>query len=771
MSVDYMVSQIYADIITRVTSTEDDWKAVCRLMGQIYRYDFDNVLLVYAQKPSATLVADYDTWKKVNRYVKRGSKGIAIFPTPLLRSNVRHVFDISDTGGRKQKLTWNLEGDNLSDYLGLLKSEGEIEGEIATDREGQLNQLKAFTKREIGVIIKEDFGKRLTEIVMLAGHVLTGEKNKTPELAAQMLVENSVFYAVGTRCGFDLSSEELDLGSIVDVADESHISVLGSLVCDVSCTVLRTFNRNITKLENERRMKYGSISNQLPRGNGRSAVSEHQHGGAGESDIRQIRDNGNGVSESRASAEIPQFAEVQSAEPEVERSGGGGESVDGETGKAVSSEEQTTQSGVHDGEISNPHAGKDAGGGDSKTSGREQISLEVEQELNKELEELNSIGVSSDSTKGDATYQQASLFDYMDMPKSTAESFMDKLNREIAETEAQGQYHFMNPKKETDIPHDYIVEALLHGSGFEGGKKRIIAMYQDIPDKKERVKAIKKEYGQGGAGWPLEGYGLHGYDSFHGKGLRLCWKDEEGEKEGYLSWNTIEAEIGALVLSGEYLQRLDKAEEVIEGTVEIVDENGVVSKADMFTKQTIRAKQEIERVETAVEALNISINELNEVNIPFMLSIYEPNAPKEQQRQKLIEELKGIIFLNPQRYLEHDKNYGWETADEYLSGNVRDKLRVAKASANEHPELFGDNVAALEQVQPQDLDASEIEVRIGTTWIEPEDYEQFLYETLNTPASAQAIRNRDYSRGIQVQLLLLYPSCLCGRLQSRSNGI
>ena len=140
MSVDYMVSQIYADIITRVTSTEDDWKAVCRLMGQIYRYDFDNVLLVYAQKPSATLVADYDTWKKVNRYVKRGSKGIAIFPTPLLRSNVRHVFDISDTGGRKQKLTWNLEGDNLSDYLGLLKSEGEIEGEIATDREGQLNQ-------------------------------------------------------------------------------------------------------------------------------------------------------------------------------------------------------------------------------------------------------------------------------------------------------------------------------------------------------------------------------------------------------------------------------------------------------------------------------------------------------------------------------------------------------------------------------------------------------------------------------------------------------
>ena len=84
MGVDYMVSQIYEDTITRVTRTEDYCKAVCRLMGQIYRFDFDNVLLVYAQKPNATLIADFDTWKKVNRYVKRGSKGIAIFPTPLL---------------------------------------------------------------------------------------------------------------------------------------------------------------------------------------------------------------------------------------------------------------------------------------------------------------------------------------------------------------------------------------------------------------------------------------------------------------------------------------------------------------------------------------------------------------------------------------------------------------------------------------------------------------------------------------------------------------
>ena len=106
MGVEYMARQIYQDVISRVTRTEADWKAVCRLAGQIYRYEFDNVLMVYAQNPSATLVADYDTWKKVHRYVKRGSRGIAIFPSRALKPGLRYVFDIGNTGGKNVKLTW-----------------------------------------------------------------------------------------------------------------------------------------------------------------------------------------------------------------------------------------------------------------------------------------------------------------------------------------------------------------------------------------------------------------------------------------------------------------------------------------------------------------------------------------------------------------------------------------------------------------------------------------------------------------------------------------
>ena len=260
MSMDYTVRQVYNDVISRVTQTEADWKAICKLTGQIYRYEFDNILMVYAQRPGATLIADYDTWKKVRRYVKRGSKGIAIFPSRALKPNLRYVFDISDTGGRNVKLTWDLEGDNLSDYLSVLQKRGEIPETGKADRESQLNVLKAFTKREISGIIKEDFGERFAEAVMLTGREITGKENETPEPIAEKLVFNSIFYAVGTRCGFDLSSEELDLGAIVNVRDESCISVLGTLVSDVSCTVLRNMNREIMNVERERRMEAMAVS-------------------------------------------------------------------------------------------------------------------------------------------------------------------------------------------------------------------------------------------------------------------------------------------------------------------------------------------------------------------------------------------------------------------------------------------------------------------------------------------------------------------------------
>ena len=149
MGVDMKVKAIYDSEIGNITRSEKNWKDVLKVAGQLYRYEFDNIVMVTAQRPpeKSTLMADYDTWKKVGRYVKRGAKGCAIFPSRALNPRMRYIFDISDTGGKNVKLTWDLEGENLKDYVDFLVSEGQIEQYDNSDRESLKNILKQFRNR------------------------------------------------------------------------------------------------------------------------------------------------------------------------------------------------------------------------------------------------------------------------------------------------------------------------------------------------------------------------------------------------------------------------------------------------------------------------------------------------------------------------------------------------------------------------------------------------------------------------------------------------
>lgn len=551
--VDLTVNQIYDSEIPELTSSPARWREILELSGRLYRYEFENIVLIHAQRPSATLVADFDTWKKVNRYVKRGSKGVAIRPSRALAPYERYVFDIADTGGAKRKLTWDLEGDNVRDYL---NAQG---FDISEDmpRKVQMDILKNFTKGRIRVIMNEEFENRMTEFHMLAGRVITDQNAKTLKLIVEELVLNSIMIAVGTRCGFDLSSKEQDISRIVDIKGEDAIYALGSLVCDVSCNVLRSMNRSITQLERERRMYDGS-RNHVSRSSGWDVVSQHQNG-AGDIETREVRDSSDGISGTESQQPISNASSVRETESSASASGGGSEPVVGTDNSVISEEASTSGQEFVDGDVENQRSSTEDGRGSGNDRSDQQIPLEIdkelEAELNRELDEINSLGMS----EGEAEYRQASLFDFMGQPQvgisasSETEKYLRELDEMEAKARAEGKYTYLSPKVEKDIPHDYIVEALMHGSGFQGGKKRIYNFFQDISDPKERAKRIKAEYGIGGAGWPLEGYGLHGYDSMSGsKGFKLQWRDEEGEKIGYLSWKSVEAEIGALIMTGQY---------------------------------------------------------------------------------------------------------------------------------------------------------------------------------------------------------------------------
>ena len=172
--------------------------------------------------------------------------------------------------------------------------------------------------------------------------------------------------------------------------------------------------------------------------------------------------------------------------------------------------------------------------------------------------------------------------------------------------------------------------------------------------------------------------------------------------------------------------------------LEVIDEDGKLErKADMFTKRTIKPHQAVAAVDTASEALAVSISEKACVDMGYM------NQLTGKTKEELAGELQGVIFRVPGQ-LEQDGTPHYVTADEYLSGNVRRKLRQAQRAAQQDPS-FAVNVEALTAAQPKDLDASEIEVRLGATWIDKEYIQQFMYETFNTPFYLQRSIEVNYS--------------------------
>lgn len=166
--------------------------------------------------------------------------------------------------------------------------------------------------------------------------------------------------------------------------------------------------------------------------------------------------------------------------------------------------------------------------------------------------------------------------------------------------------------------------------------------------------------------------------------------------------------------------------------LEVLDDEGNLErKADLFTKRTIKPHTPVTSVDTASEALAVSLGEKARIDMDYMCSL------SGKTEQEILEDLRGVIFQNPMYGFGNSTEPKYLMADEYLSGNVREKLALAKRSAEVYPEDYKINVEALEKVQPKDLTASEIFVRLGATWVPPEIVEQFMFELLGTPRYCQ----------------------------------
>ena len=578
---------IYDGGMAYLTDSQERYQGFLKMAGYMYRYEFDNILMVYEQRPHSTLVADFDTWKKVGRFVKRGSKGMLIFPSRALGRREYYVFDITDTGGKVSNLTWHIDNENIADVVSYLARKGNIEAPSEYNTETLKSKFKVFTEDTIMTIIKSEFEDRLDEFNKLSGSVINEVSEKRQGLSdTDNLIYSSVMYVVGTRCGLALSDKEQDFASVVGIKDEEILYRLGSLVCDVSCSVLKSFSRLCKEVEHERRIAYGKSD--LSR-SGRSDVSGYRasgESGSGIVEARQVWKDGTSLSGGDGASEVQNTVQVWNTSRENERGGYGSESIDGGASEQISSESQATESIIDNGNMEDKGTGEDVRRGDSPESDSIEVSLkdETDEELNNELDEINSLGMSREASQ---KYRQASLFDW--------------------EEKETGVYTRLNPKKENEVPHEFIRQVVLRGTGFTNGKTRVCKMYEDYSEPNERIKHLKKEFGIGGAGWPLEGYGLHGYDTFKSNGIRFQWRDEEGEKEGYVSWKAIESEIGALILTGEYVpeaiekerqaKELQEAkEDLSENADEVLDEYAIPDEVESYNsteRNIIQAGKEV----------------------------------------------------------------------------------------------------------------------------------------------------------------------------------
>ena len=194
---------------------------------------------------------------------------------------------------------------------------------------------------------------------------------------------------------------------------------------------------------------------------------------------------------------------------------------------------------------------------------------------------------------------------------------------------------------------------------------------------------------------------------------------ENEQQELNRQYDAFSAKFGLINDRANRLAFSDDSSYYLLSSLEVLDEDRKLErKADMFTKRTIRRPQAITHTDTAAEALAVSIGEKARVDLPYMAELTGKNE------DAITKELTGVIYLDPE-------SQTWQTADEYLSGNVREKLRTAQAAAKENM-VFMPNVDALQAVQPKDLDASEIDVRLGATWISPKDIDAFMYELFST---------------------------------------
>ena len=487
----------------------ESWTDYLTTASRLYKYPFADQLMIYAQRPDATACADYDIWNnRMNRYVRRGSKGIALLDESSGFPRLHYVFDVSDTGVRRNSRDpdlWQYNDDLKQPVSEMLAATYGISGE-------RVSQQLADVAGKLVADYWDNNSEDISAIV--DGSLLMDYDEAGVEMQFKSAAAISVTYTLLERCGFEPAGwfDKDDFQAIYNFSTPDSVYALGAAVSDMSREVLRQIERTvkttIRRRNNERSQHEYEQQSELHADRGLS--SPEPDPASAEEPAGQVRQDAPELSETAAPGSVPHDAPEREPVPDPDR-----------TGADRSSDEEATD-GRSAGEEPGPGQGEESDG------------------VGTAHEQPTGAGRGSDS---DGTDLQLSFLDA------------------VIPTEAQ-QIEHINRAESEKSPSAFVLsqaeienELRKHGSGFQDGKQRIIELYQTQPDRKLRAKALAKEYGIGGHSQDFLD-GSSGFVNHDGKGLEFDHYPDH--QKVTLSWTQVEKYIDLMIQSDRYLTDKEK---------------------------------------------------------------------------------------------------------------------------------------------------------------------------------------------------------------------
>ena len=486
----------------------ESWTDYLTTASRLYKYSFPDQLMIYAQRPDATACADYDIWNnRMNRYVRRGSKGIALLDESSGYLRLHYVFDVSDTGVRRNSRDperWEMNDDLFKPVSEMLTAEYGISHERLSQ------QLVNIAEKLVNDYWDNNSGDILN---IVDGSFFDDYDSSGKELQFKAAATMSVTYTLLERCGFEPEGyfDKDDFQAIHTFSKPDAVYALGAATSDISREVLRKIERTVkttTRRRNVERMEEYEQQSELHEDRGLPAPEPDPQ--PAEEPAGQVRQDAPELSETAAPGSVPHDAPEREPVPDPDR-----------TGADRSSDEEATD-GRYAGEEPGPGQGEESDG------------------VGTAHEQPTGAGRGSDS---DGTDLQLSFLDA------------------VIPTEAQQIEHIDRAESEKS-PSAFVLsqaeienELRKHGSGFQDGKQRIIELYQTQPDRKLRAKALAKEYGIGGHSQDFLD-GSSGFVNHDGKGLEFDHYPDH--QKVTLSWTQVEKYIDLMIQSDRYLTDKEK---------------------------------------------------------------------------------------------------------------------------------------------------------------------------------------------------------------------